>query len=295
MTERIYNPVLGRDPWTSLCTFTASSEDASYPASNLGDMDFNRVFRTNGAVSSVTITGVFSRAVPMGMLGLCNYNATQGDVFRLQLYSDAGATAEIYDSDDEDLPGGNAMMPPCYSDEQLTTEDDNWWTATYRTDELENRRRHRMIWLGDYWLTRAWKLTWTKTGPAAILQLGAAIPCRGHQMSKGLSIGSGRGHSPTSVVTPADGGKEYGDLRLKPRVFQGSFNQLLADEADEVLGEMKDRHDIVPENPVLWHPFPQQPRQWLRTSFPARFEALDLQQYINSSRSASPVNLREVI
>lgn len=295
MSLRIYNPVIGRDPWTSFCTFSATSAHADYPATNLGTMDFNQVWRTAAAVSSVTITGVFSRDLAMGMLGLCNYNGTQGDTFRLQLCSDAGATAVILDTDDLTLPGGNALMPPCYSDDQLEAEDDNWWTATYRTDELENRRRHRMIWLGEQWLTRSFKLTLTKTGPAGVLQIGALIPCRGYQFSRGIGVGSGRGHASSSVVTQADGGKEYGDLRLKPRVFQGQFMQLTQEEADEIVGEMKDRHDVVPENPVLWHPFPQVPRQWLRTSFPARFAALDLQQYIGPQRSGAPVNFREVI
>jgi hypothetical protein len=292
-----YNPVIGRDVWTAEATFTASSAAASYPAANLATADLSAPCRSVGLPATWTIEFTLPRARPVGLVTLIRHKQSQGGTFRLELYRETALTTRLYDSDtDSDLDGGNVILPRCYSDGALEAEDDNWWTATYRTEELAGKSLCRPIWLRRQYLIQGGRLTLTNpTNPAGVYQMARLDVARGHQFSRSFALGASEGHAPASSVGPADGGKEYGERKQKPRVFNGSFNMLPRAEAMEVLGEMKDVHDIVPERGFVWHPFPKQPELWLRTTMWARNAELPLGSFALPKHNATPLSFREVL
>ena len=139
------------------------------------------------------------------------------------------------------------------------------------------------------------RLTLTNTrNPAGYIQVGHLAIVRGQQFSRGVAVQSASGYASNSVVTQADGGREYGQLKMKPRVFQGTFPSLPRAEA-ELLKQMKGKHDIVPEQPFYWHPFPQDPTTWVRNSFMARNSDLGLHQVASAVRDSVPVSFRQVM
>jgi hypothetical protein len=292
-----YNPVIGRDPWTSEATFTVSSSAVGYPASNLGTSDLSAPCRSDGLPATWTITFALPRIRPVGLVSLVRHKSSQGATLRLELFADTALTQLAYDSDvDADLDGGNVVLPRAYSDTALTTEDDNWWTATYRTEELVGKSLCRPIWLRRQVLAQAGRLTLSNpTNPLGYYQMARLDIARGHQFTRSFALGAVEGFAAASTVSPADGGKEYGEKKQKPRVFNASFNALPRAEAMEVLGEMKDSHDIVPEKGFVWHPFPKQPELWLRSTMFARHADLPLAAYALPKHHAVPVSFREIL
>jgi hypothetical protein len=289
------NPVLGRDPWTSLVTFAADTAAAGYPASNLGTVDLNQVWRSTQ--KSAVITWTTPRDLPVGIVGLIRHNLTQGATFRLEIFADVAMTDRKYDSDtDSELVGGSDIWPATFAFDQLDFEDDNWLTWQPLTASLVGRSWNRPIWFNDVrYLHRAGRLTISNPfNPAAFLQLGRLEVARGMQFSRGVSLGSARGFAPNSIVSAADGGKEYGQLRNKPRVFEGTFPSLPRAEAD-LLGDFKDDRDVVPERGFLWLPFPRDPSTWHRQFLFCRNTDLGLHQFAAPLRDSVPVRFREVL
>lgn len=289
-----YNPVIGRDPWTSLATFTADTAAAGYPASNLGTTDLNQVWKATATSAVVSFT--LSRAVPIGLVVILRHNLTQGATFRLQLYTDAAWSTLKYDSNtDSTLVGLQDVWPPSYTFPELDYEDDNVWTWKYRTEQLAGQPWDRPIWLNDTrYLIQSGKVTLTDTHNASNVQFGRLEIARGDQIGRGVPWGGASGYAPNSIVTQADGGKEYGQLKMKPRVFQATFPALTRSDS-ELLKDMKRQHDIVPEQGVFWHPFPTDVTTWLHNSFYARHAELGLHQIANAVRDAVPLSLREVM
>lgn len=288
-----YNPVLGRDPWTALATFTADSAAAGYPASNLASSDLNQVWRSTATTAEISFT--LSRALPVGFVAMLRHNMSQGATFRLRLYSDAAWTTLKYDSStDTALVGGQDVWPVSYSFSQLDFEDDNWITWQYRSEQLTGQAWDRPVWLtNNRYLVQSGKLTLTNTfNSAGYVQVGRLEIARGYQLTRGIALQSASGYAPNSIVSQADGGKEYGQLRMKPKVFQGTFPSLPRDES-ELVKDLKRQHDVVPEQGIFWHPFPTDPTLWLRNSFYARFADLGLHQIANPVRDAVPISLRE--
>ena len=289
-----YNPVLGRDPWTSLATFTADTAAANYPASNLATTDLAQVWKATATSGVISFT--LSRALPVGFLALLHHNMTQDATFRVQLYSDAAWTTLVYDSTtDAALVGGQDVWPIAYSFSQLDFEDDNWITWQYRSEQISGLPWDRPIWLNDRrYLIQSGKVTLTNIHNASNIQVGRLEIARGYQLSRGVPIGAGSGSTPNSIVTQADGGKEYGQLKAKPRVFQATFPSLPREES-ELLKDIKRQHDIVPELGIYWHPYPTDVTTWLRNSFYARNTELGLHQIANPVRDGVPLSLRECI
>jgi hypothetical protein len=289
-----YNPVVGRDPWTSLATFSADSADPTYPASNLGTSDLNQVYRATA--KSAVITFVLSRPVPVGLVVLVRHGLTQGATFRLELFSDTGLETLKYDSStDADLIGGGDIWPTTYTFNQLDFEDDNWLTWQPRTDEIQGKPWDRPIWLNDTrYLIQSGRLTVSNPFAPSNVQIGRLEICRGQQLSRGIPVQAQSGSPSNSVVTPADGGKEYGQRKQKGRVFQATFPTLPRAEA-ELLKEIKDQHDIVPEAGLYWHAYPKDPTLWIRNSFYARNAELGLHQIAAPLRDSVPLSLREIL
>ena len=296
MAYREYCPVIGREDWTENFTFAADGADSDYPATNLATTDIFNIWRGTGLTHVVTATS--SKAYPIGLVGLVNHNLSQGARFRLQLYSDTALTTELYDSDDDDeLPGLDRVHPICYGDDQLEIEDDNWMTGTYRSSELTDKILVRPIWLRRQYLAKGVKLTLTNpyNQVSDALQMGRLALARGYQFSKGVGLGYAYGHASNAIVSQADGGRSFGEKRLKPMVATGQFDKLPRSEAMEVLGEMKDQHDIVPERGFLWMPFPKDPNKWLRTNGYMRFADLSLQQIALPLHDQVPFNFVQVM
>lgn len=289
-----YNPVIGRDPWTALATFAADTADPNYPASNLGTTDLNQIWRATQKTAVITAT--FAKAVPVGLVVLCRHNLTQGATFKLELFKDTALTTLKYSSDaDASLVGGSDVWPTVYSFDQVDFDDDNFWTWKYRTDEISGQPWDRPIWLNDIrYAIQGLRLTIANPFNAANLQIGRLEIARAEQLSRGVPVSAQSGFASNSVVTPADGGKEYGQLKQKPRTFQATFPSLPRDEA-ELLKELKRKHDIVPEQGIYWHPYPTDLTKWARNSFYARNAELGLHQIAAPLRDAVPLSLREIL
>lgn len=290
-----YNPVIGRDPWTQLATFSADTHASGYDAPNLATYDLNQVYRSTA--TTCVISATFSKPVPVGMIGIIRHNLTQGASFRLQLYSDAAYVTQKYDSDaDAALVGSGDVWPITYDPTALDFEDDNGFTCQPRTEELTGQSWDRIVWWNDVrYLIQSLKLTLTNThNPAGYLQVGHLAIARGQQFSRGIAAGASSGYAPNSIVTQADGGREYGQLKMKPVVIQTSFPSLPRPEA-ELIKQIKRARDIVPEQAILWHQYPQDVTLWAGNSGLFRFAELSLHQIATPARDSVPISLRQVM
>jgi hypothetical protein len=292
------NPLIGYLNRTPSASFSATTAAADYPAANLGTLPLPYVWRsstyTPGSVAAQAITWTYGgEELSARLFSWVRHNASISDsTFRLQLYSDAGFTTEVADSDALDLVGGAEIWPPVYTDDELEWEDDNWWTAKYTSDQIAGKTWTRVIDLGAEYLHKSGKLTITDANNAAgYVQAGYLAIERAHQFTRGITLGSARGVQVVQSESEAAGVVYVGDGVVK-RVFRGSFQYLPRSEAKNILGEMKGRN--TRKDPFTWHPFPQEPKTWLVDSMFARFSEVDLGQYALAIHDSEPVSIVEV-
>ena len=111
-------PLIGFPRHTDDFTLTGSHWDSDYPVTNLQDLEFAKVARSTslGAGSPddpVIVQGTSASLVTVQCFGLAAHSLSLTATYRLQLYSDAGLTTQIYDS------GIDPVWPVSYTDAEL--------------------------------------------------------------------------------------------------------------------------------------------------------------------------------
>lgn len=282
------NVIFGWPRWTPSVTWSGGSWDADWPVSNVGDLPLARVARSADLLAASTqIIGTLPRDRACRLFALVRHNLTVAAQFRLRLYADAARTTEVYDSAFSDV------WPEMFPFDTLEWEDDNYWTGTYSTEDLEGSTWTRPIWLETPVTARAFLLEITDpTNPAGYVEVGLMDVAQGWQPALNVSYGYQTGFRSRTVMVEALAGSKYFDRRPKPRMVKGEIKYLLRDEAMTKAFEMLRQQDL--DVPMLWFPFADRPTDWVRDCMLARLVDPGLLTIPHHNRMNFPFALEEV-
>lgn len=283
--------VLGFPRWTDKATFTSDggAAAAGYGASNLGALPLAQVWRSADATAANTkFLAVLDQRRGVRLLALVGHNCSLAATIRIRLYSDAAATALLYDS------GTEAVWPVVYPFGTLEWWQDNWWSGKYTAEEIAGYRPTRPFWLDQLYFARAIRVEITDGGNAAgTVECGLFEIAQGTQASVNFSFGAQYGFRFRSQAVEALGGVKYFERRDKPRVFKGEIQYLPRDEAMSAWFELHRQLDL--DTPFLWMPNPTSTVNLLRECFLARTVDPGLLAYASPGRDRIPISLEEVL
>ena len=279
---------MGFPRWTSDVTWAGGAWSASYPASNLGNLPLNRVARSSTLLTTSTqFTATLSAQRPVRAIGLVRHNLSLAALMRVRIWSDAGASVLVYDSE------WIEVWPPVYLPGDLEWEDDNWWRGRYTPDEVANVSATRPLWLEGLRMARVIKIEFDDaTNADGYVQLGMCEIAQGWQLGMNPAPGFEEGFRFRTEQAEGLGGVRYFNRREKPRVARGEVD-LARDEAMGRGFELQRQFDI--DTPFLWFPFPDENLHWLRTAFLARNVEPGRIAWGLVSRSRYPIAIEEVL
>lgn len=285
------NAVIGWPRWTSYATFTADggSTDATYVPANLGTDDLSFVWRSpNLTATNTKFLAVFSRPSPIQLFALVGHNLTRNATFRLRLYSDTGATTQIYDS------GDTAVWPRVFSFGSLPWNDNRCWTGQFNDLEITGLRWNRPLWLDKLYLARAARCAISDpNNPAGYAECGLAEFSQGWPVSINFSYGAQYGWNARTQTVQGIGGRKQFERRDKPRRFQGTIQYLPRDEAMAQGFELQRQADL--DVPFFWLPDPTSTTNLIRESYLARNAELGMLSYASPGRDSMPISLEEAL
>jgi hypothetical protein len=282
------NCIIGTPRWTGRATFTGGSWHVTYPVSNLKRLPLSYVARSTDALAASTqFVATLSEDSPVRLIALVRHNLTLAATFRVRLYSDAGLTELVYDSEVIDV------WPVVYPASTIEWEDNNWFTGKYTDEEIAGYVWTRPLWLGAVYIARAIKVEiFDATNPAGYVEVGLCEIAQGWQASVNFAYGLEHGFESRSEGQEALGGEMYFDRRPLKRLARGEIRMLPHDEAMAKGGEFFRRHDKA--EPFLWFPFPDTQVHWVRDTYLARNAELPLMALARFGRDRFPFSFREV-
>lgn len=274
-------------------TFTATTEDPEYPASQLGRLPIHHVWRSAAVtpgdpVPDEELVVTFDRDVELGTVAIVRHNLSGAGTYRVRLYADVARTVLLWDSNTQ------PMWPTVYADGQVPWEDDNWWELTYTERERRGQTWHQRLFVPELFYGRAVVVNLSDpTNENGYMQVGLLEVAGKRQFTVNFAPGADHGMRGRSEVEEARGGTKY-RLRLpKPRVFEGRIAFAVEDEALGVFFELLRQNDI--NVPFFWSPNPENARHYLRTDYMAHNSKLGLLGYAtdDGKRHSVPLSLEE--
>ena len=290
MTIPAWNAIVGSPRWTTKAAFSATTEAAGYPATNLGTLPLAYPWRSTGTDAADTVlTAVFSgskRKIELAVL--CRHNLSIGSTVTVTLYEDTAMTTVLTTATVE-------AWPAVFTEEQVDWDGGRWWDRTYTEEEIAGYPWHLPIRLPGAYYCQAVRVEISDpANPAGYVQVGLLELASEHQVPTNPEVGAQYGYASRTEVQEADGGTEYHRRRPKGRVFEGSVPYMPRDTAMGTWLEMRRQLDV--DVPFFWWPDPTDQLHRLRRSFLARFAELSLQSYATpTDRDGVPISLKEVL
>lgn len=234
--------------------------NAAYPLSNLianlSQPQLKRVARTiDAAATSSIIRGSAGSDQLVGAIMAAGNNMTANALVRIRLFSDAGWSAQVYDSGFIPRPGV-------------------WW-------------------VGNNYTCRSYEFSANDAAnPAGYIELGYLEVATQVQPKYTYQYGADFGFRGRTQKAEALGGAIYFDRRPKPRTFSGTFTAT-KDEGLSLFLKMQEVYDI--DLPFIWLPDPSEPAKWRQTAFLARFVELNPLRYANYGLDEAVIAIEEVL
>jgi len=281
------NVKIGFRDWTSEVTWSGGSWETDYPVSNVGDIEQARVARSTDATEASTqLIGTLSSERPMQLFGIVLPNASINAQFRIKRRDNTGT--EISDS------GWINIYPEAYSMGELLWEDDNFWLQTYASDQIAGQSFTRPYDTGDFSKTKEFDILISDTGNSdGYLDIAYVSASEAWQSSLNIAYGAQHSFQQRSKVVQSRGGTKTFDRLPKPRRVSATIDILPHDEAMGQQYELQRQLDIT--EAFLWHPYPDQPKHWLRTTFIARQRELTPIERAVFERDAISFEFEEVL
>lgn len=151
--------IVPKNDWDDATLTVSAAEEDGFPVQNTQNTIRDKTWRTTSN-SSQSVTGVWASAITLSHFSMWRHLNHAGS-FRWQLYSDAAATAGLYDS--------AALSATCYS----AAEPYTWSSGT--NDPLKTKAPS-WLWYSEIALVRAAKLTFSGT-PSQAYWLASRIFC----------------------------------------------------------------------------------------------------------------------
>lgn len=238
-----------------------------YPAKNAGNTEHARVARSEDLdTESTRLHGELPVQRPIQLIGIVLPNASISAEFRLVRYD--------YFGDEIDDTGFKKIYPEVYNVDSMVWEDERFWTQSYTQEEILRMRFCRPYDTEDYRLTKEIDLEFRDPeNDDGFLDVSYIALAESWQLSVNINYGATHEFESRSKVVQARGGAKAFDRLPKPRRFSGSIDYLPHDEAMDKVYELQRQLDVT--DAFLFHPYPEEPQQWLRTTFIARQRQLN--------------------
>lgn len=288
MANETYNALVGFPSWRAKATFTASSEIALYPASNLGTVKLARVWRTPDAtpVNTKIYVEIVGQKRLIELVVLCRHNLSLGSTVTVKLYEDAAKTVLL-------TTVSAVVWPQVFTEDQVDWDGGRWWDRSYTAEEIEGYPWNFPIRIpGNYYCQAIDIEISDELNPAGFVEVGMVELASEHQFPVNFDVGASAGYVSRNITREADGGSEYHRERPMGRVFQGSVSYMDRQVAKGVIMEM--RRQLNTNKPFFWWPNPEDDINFLRDAWLARFEELSLHSYAEPIEHDSvPIRLKE--
>ena len=238
-----------------------------YPAENAGNTEQARVARSKDlSVESCTLVGTFPVERPIHLIGIVLPNCSITAEFRLKRRDYYGTV--FHDTD------WMKVYPKVYRHADLNWEDERLWSMSYTTTEIEGFKFTRPYDTEDHRIAKEIEIQFSDpTNQDGFLDVSYISVAESWQLSVNMAWGSSHSFESRSKVVQARGGAKAFDRLPKPRRMSAQLDQIDHAEAMSLAYELQRQADIT--EAVLIHPYPEEPEQWLRTTFIARQRQLN--------------------
>ena len=267
-------PLLGFPRHTDDFTLTGSHWDSDYPVTNLQDLEFAKVARSTslGAGSPddpVIVQGTSASLVTVQCFGLAAHSLSLTATYRLQLYSDAGLTTQIYDSGIDPV-----------------------WPVSYTDAELEGQIPFAPIMLDQSYSIRGFKLSlYDPSNDLAYFDIGYLEISEAWQPSVGFEMGAQFGYINYTETDTLPGGLERHTVYSPSFTFNGQIPYLDETEADENALELFRQMGV--HTPFMFVLHPTRSETWLRKAKMVTLVDPGLISYATYSLETVPISVKE--
>lgn len=256
------NMKIGFRDFTQEVEWSGGSWREEYPITNVGVIEQARVARsTDLSVESCTVRATLPRERPIQLIGIVLPNCSITAEFRL--------TRRDYYGEAFDDTGWLKVYPEVYRQGDLNWQDQRFWTRSYTTDEIAGFKFTRPYDTDDIRMSMSVEIQFNDpANEDGFLDVSYISLAESWQLLTNMSWGSSHGFDSRSKVVQARGGAKSFDRLPKPRRLTAQLDDIEHEEAMSRVYELQRQADIT--DAVLVHPYPDEPGQWLRTTFVAR-------------------------
>jgi len=253
--------VIGFPDHTQRVTWSGGAWQADYPLAHVGDREMARVARSTDATEASTqITATLDRERGIGLVAAELPNASPGATWRVKSF-DA-------DGDLVDDSGELEVYPPVLTDDAVGWGDLNYWSRTYTQEQLDGRSFTRPYDLGANKIIERVEIGFADTNNLdGYLTVAYVAVAARFQLTINFEFGAQHGWQDRARVTRARGGARFVDEPPALRRFDGEVGLMPHREAWDLWWELQSQ--LGRRGIFVWHPYPDEPALWLRTTFVA--------------------------
>lgn len=241
------NGFIGDLSWRKECTFSASSADSDYPATNLQNDELSRVWRSESvgevALEEDTIVRLtFADLRTINVIAICNHNLSRPTAaVRVRLYNDTDETELTADSGV--LPIWDVIYEE--DDPQASWDSGNAWDRIMSATDTFNRDFQKGIYFTDSpTAVRVVIEFFDEENPDGYVQVGIIEPASGFFLPLNYEYGAQYGLSSRTQRTQAEGGTYYSQPQTPLDVFRGGSGLVLRQQALSLFYEFLRRADL---------------------------------------------------
>lgn len=261
--------IVGFPRYTEEAAFDAGTEDARYPAVNLGVLPLSYPWRsTDRSEASTLLTARLPKARPVSLVVVGPHNWSAGCTMIVRGW---------YDSDATDLAwtiGPMDARPRVFSEDQVDWDGGNFWDRTYTDEEAAGFPWYRPVLVpAPKYIKAVTVQPSDEFNPDGFLEAGGLELATALQLPYNYAKGAQLGYRSRSERQEADGGTGYSRWRPAPRTFVGSVPFMPENIAVTQFLRMQRIQDTV--TPFFWWPRPNKPEFLLDTAYMARFTDLE--------------------
>jgi hypothetical protein len=190
--------------------------------------------------------------------------------------------------------GWASAWPPAFDVGALAWEDPRWWSGQYSSDDIAGYIWTYPILFAAPWLAQSVTVEVSDpTNAAGFVDIGMIDLASAWQLTVNYSYKGAIGFRFRTRSSEQEGGVLEFDRRAAPRTFSGQVEAAPATDACQLTFQDLRQNDI--DTPAMWIQAPNDPRQWLRTSFLARNVSPGPISAVTDNQFNFVINIEEVI
>lgn len=272
------------------CTLSGGSWSGTLPLNNLKTRPLKQVARsTSAATVNTQFTAALATDRAIGVVLIKNHNFSLAATYRVQIATDAGFTAVVYDSGTLSVFADGVLA---YG--TVPWEDTRFWAGGLSAEELAYYPSELKVFPPMPVWGRYIKVEITDTTNAAgYVQIGRLFVGDGLMPAVNMSYGASIGNQSRTQVVEALDGAEFFDRRAPYRVVQISLDWLATTELASAL-DMQRQLDVHGEVLFVWDK-DDPPGLMLRRSFLGRVRQLSAIENPLYELHSLPIEIKELL